>query len=108
MAQTISFEFEGKEYILEYTRRSVETMERQGFVAADIASKPMTTIPALFAGAFIAHHRSTRRDVIDRIFGKLGNKDKLIETLAGMYNETLETLMNDDEDEGNVSWETSK
>lgn len=32
-------------------------MEKRGFVASDITDKPMTTPPALFAGAFLAHHR---------------------------------------------------
>ena len=109
MAQTINLEFRGKTYILQYTRRSVEAMERQGFVAADMATRPMTTIPSLFAGAFIANHRNVRRDIVDEIFSKIADKDKLIETLAGMYNETLETLMDDPEDsEGNVSWVASR
>jgi hypothetical protein len=50
MAKQITFEFEGKNYTLEFTRKSIETMERQGFVIGDIVDKPMLTLPALFAG----------------------------------------------------------
>lgn len=108
MAKQITFEFEGKDYTLEFTRKSIEQMERQGFVASDIETKPVTTLPALFAGAFLAHHRFVKRDVIDRIFEKLTNKQELIQKLAEMYNEPLLTLVDEPEDDkGNVNWGAS-
>ena len=48
MSKQLSFTYGDKEYTLEFTRKSVETMERQGFVAEDIRTKPMLTLPALF------------------------------------------------------------
>lgn len=108
MAKQIKFEFEGKEYTLEFTRKSIETMERQGFIASEITEKPVSTLPALFAGAFLAHHKYVKRDVIDRIFDKLTNKQELIGKLAEMYNEPIEALMDEpEEDEGNVNWGAS-
>lgn len=109
MAKQISFEYDGKQYTLEFTRKSIEIMERQGFNINDIADKPMTTLPALFAGAFIAHHRFVKRDIIDEIYSKLTNKQELLQKLAEMYNEPLEALMEDpDDNEGNaVNWEAS-
>lgn len=108
MAKQIKFEFEGKEYTLEFTRKSIEMMEKQGFIASEITEKPVSTLPALFAGAFLAHHRFVKRDVIDRIFDKLTNKQELIGKLAEMYNEPIEALMDEpEEDEGNVKWGAS-
>jgi hypothetical protein len=108
MAKQITFEFEGKEYVLEFTRKSIETMEKQGFIASEITEKPVSTLPALFAGAFLAHHRFVKRDVIDRIFDKLTNKQELIGKLAEMYNEPIEALIDEpEEDEGNVKWGAS-
>lgn len=109
MAKQISFEYDGKQYTLEFTRKSIEIMERQGFNINDITDKPMTTLPALFAGAFIAHHRFVKRDIIDEIYSKLTNKQELLQKLAEMYNEPLEALMEDpDDNEGNaVNWEAS-
>lgn len=108
MAKTINFTYEGIEYTLEFTRKSVETMERQGFVAREIATRPMSTLPTLFAGAFLAHHRSVKKEVVNSIFAKLTNKDELVEKLAEMYNEPLETLMGEPEDsEGNLTWGAS-
>jgi hypothetical protein len=68
MAKQIRFEYDGKEYTLEFTRKSIETMERQGFVASDMVDKPMTTLPALFAGAFLAHHRYIKKELVDEIY----------------------------------------
>lgn len=108
MNKQLTFTFEGKEFILEFTRRSVEMMERNGFVASEVRDKPMSTLPALFAGAFLAHHRFVKQDVIDRIYEKMTNKQELIGKLAEMYNEPINALVNDpEEDEGNVNWTAS-
>lgn len=99
----------GVTYTLEYTRKTVEMMEKSGFVAADMDRKPMTMLPALFAGAFLAHHRFVKRDVIDGIFARMNHKDELMNALAEMYNEPLMTLLDEPEqgdDEGNLSWKT--
>lgn len=108
MAKTITFTFEGTEYTLEFTRKSIETMERQGFVVSDIGDKPMSTLPTLFAGAFLAHHRFVKKEVIDSIFEKLTNKQEFIQKLAEMYSEPLEALMDEPkESEGNLTWGAS-
>ena len=105
MSKQLTFNYEGKDYCLEFTRRSIETMERNGFVASDFKDKPMSTLPTLFAGAFLAHHRFTKQDVIDRIFAKMTNKQELIGKLAEMYNEPINALVDEpEEDEGNVDW----
>lgn len=108
MSKQLSFTYDGKDYCLEYTRKSVETMERKGFKASDIEDKPMTTLPALFAGAFLAHHQYVKSDVVDKIFAKMPNKGELIGKLAEMYNEPIMTLIDDPaESEGNVDWTAS-
>ena len=109
MAKTINFTTsEGQEITLEFTRKTIEQMERQGFSLADIETKPMTTLPTLFAGAFLAHHRYIKREVIDKMFSKMGNKDELLVKLAEMYNEPLEILMGEpEESEGNLTWGAS-
>ena len=108
MSKQLKFTYQDKEYCLEYTRKSVATMEKGGFVASDIQDKPMTTLPALFAGAFLANHRYVKQDVIDAIFSKMTNKSELIGKLAEMYNEPIMTLIDEpDETEGNVDWTAS-
>ena len=68
----------------------------------------MLTLPALFEGAFLAHHRSEKKDVISAIYKKMPNKDELISNLAEMYNEPILTLVAEpEESEGNVNWTAS-
>ena len=108
MNKQLKFTYDDKDYVLEYTRKSVATMERQGFNTDDLASKPMTTLPALFDGAFLSRHKFVKKDVKDEIFAKLTNKSELLDKLIEMYNEPFTVLFEEpEEDEGNVSWEAS-
>lgn len=108
MSKQIQFSYKGKEYTLEYTRRSVERMEREGFLASEMRDKPMTTLPALFAGAFYANHPFMKKDLIEEIFARLPEKNELIGKLAEMYNEPISALVDDpEENEGNVDWTAS-
>ena len=108
MAKQLKFTFEDKEYVLEFTRRTVTEMEKKGFVASEVESKPMTTLPVLFEGAFLAHHRFVKKDVIDNIYDHMTNKEELIGKLAEMYSEPIMALVEEpEENEGNVSWTAS-
>ena len=108
MSKQLRFTYGDKEYCLEFTRKSVELMEKNGFVAGDITAKPMTVLPALFAGAFLANHRFVKNEVINEIFSKMTNKSELIGKLSEMYNEPIMALVDEPEDsEGNVDWTAS-
>ena len=110
MAKTLTIKdpVSGESYTLEYTRKTVEIMEKQGFIAEDVDRKPMTMLPALFAGAIIARHRFVKREVIDRIYARLPRKDELLPKLVEMYNEPILSLMEeptpDEGNEGNMDW----
>lgn len=108
MAKQIVFTYEGTEYTLEFTKRTVQQMESEGFVAQDVDKRPMSVLPALFAGAFKAHHRWVKPDVIEKIYASMPKKDALITALVEMYNEPIMGLMDEpDSAEGNVDWVTS-
>lgn len=108
MANQLNFTYKDKEYTLEFTRRTVSEMEKKGFVAAEVETKPMSTLPALFEGAFLAHHRFEKKEVIDEIFSHMTHKDELIGKLAEMYNEPIMALVEEpEESKGNVSWVAS-
>ncbi len=108
MSKQLKFTYKDKEYTLEYTRRSVERMERNGFNATEMRDKPMTTLPALFAGAFIANHPWVKQELINEIYSKMTNRQELIGKLSEMYNEPIEALLDDpEENEGNLNWTAS-
>lgn len=102
MAKKINFTFEGKEYYLEFDRMSVKRLESMGFNFDLLDDKPVTMIPLFFRGAFLKNHPKEKPNVIDKIFDEISDKDKLIEALAEMYVETLQSLM--DEPEKGVKW----
>lgn len=108
MAKQIKFEFDGREYTLEYTRETVKQMEREGFKSSDVIDKPMLSLPRLFAGAFKAHHKwGVKPDTIEKIFNSFTNKDALFEKLAEMYNNPMEEML-DEPDEGNaIAWDAN-
>ena len=103
----ISFSYDGKDYCLEYTRQTVKKMEDRGFVAARILEAPMTVLPELFAGSFMANHKYTDRKIIDAIYDKMTDKKQLVETLTQMYNEPIEALMADGDEGNGIQWTTT-
>jgi hypothetical protein len=108
MAKQLRFTYNNKDYVLEFTRRSVEQMEKKGFVASDIETKPMTVLPTLWAGAFLANHRFVKPEIIEEMFSKMKNKVELIGKLAEMYNEPIMALIDEpEESEGNLDWTAS-
>ena len=108
MNKSIHIIFEDKDYTLEFTRSSIQHMERNGFVADEIMTKPVTTLPVMFRGAFLSKHRYMKQEVIDRIFDKITNKQELIGKLAELYNDPILAMMEEpEESEGNAMWEAN-
>ena len=109
MSKQITFSYDGKEYKLEFTRRTIRQMEENGFNIQLIGEKPMTMLPDFFAGAFRANHKNVKRELIDEIYTNMPNKDKLIEKLVEMYNEPLSALMEEPEENSakKVDWVAS-
>ena len=105
MAKQITLTYNGETYTLEYTRRTVSDMERAGFDWRDIKSKPMSTYPMLFYGAFLAHHRKIKESLTKEIYDKTPQREELTGKLAEMYADTLNTLFEEpEESEKNASW----
>lgn len=103
MNKKIEFNYKGTDYILEYNRKAIEYIERQGFSISELASKPMLMLPMAFSGLFFKNHKNARKSEIDEIYDNIKNKDKLIETIADMLNEAYSTLQEDNQ-EGNIDW----
>lgn len=110
MAKTISFTYKDKDYVLEYSRKSIEEMERGGFDITQIDTKPATISTQMFRGAFKKNHPQVSNDRIDEILEKIGGFKKLMISLVDMYNEAVgvlneETEEENDSDSGKIKWE---
>lgn len=99
---------EGNKYVLRFTRREVERMERNGFKVD--TDKPNTMIRDLFRGAFKAEpaSRFVSDQKIDEIWKAQSKKDELLTALTKLYMKPLEDLMAEPEDasDENPTWET--
>lgn len=101
-------EFEGREYTLEYNRRTVVKTEKAGLDVNAIESKPMTMIYIMWWGAFLMHHPHMTQEQTDKIldeqFGgitgladvKNANGESLIEHLGKLYSAPFQTLVPDE------------
>lgn len=98
--------YNGKKYELGFTRNTVVALERNGFNIEDISSKPMTMLPMFWEGAFAAYNKGIKRSLMDEIYQNIRDKQGLIAALTELYAETLNTLMDEpEEDKGNATWE---
>ena len=88
---------EGREYTLEYSRKSVVKAENAGLDVNQLESKSMTMIPLLFWGAFQMHHPNMKQETTDKILfeGLHGLNDQELEYLANLYAEPFKALISD-------------
>ena len=83
-------DFEGREFTLDYTRKTVVKAERAGLNVQAMDSQPMTMIYLMFWGAFQAHHPHMTQEQTDKI---LDEQFGGIEGLSAVKNEQGESLM---------------
>ena len=83
-------DFEGREFTLDYTRKTVVKAERAGLNVQAMDSQPMTMIYLMFWGAFQAHHPHMTQEQTDRI---LDEQFGGIEGLSAVENDKGEILM---------------
>lgn len=104
---SIRFEYGGKAYTLEYTRKTATALQMAGFDDSKLESQELVMIPLLFKYAFLAHHESISGAEIDDIYAHLTKKKELIMKIAEMYYSTVKTLTDEPEDSGKVEWTAS-
>ena len=73
----------GREYTLEFSRKTVSKTEQAGLDINQLESKGMTMIPILFWGAFLMHHPGMTREQSDKI---------LFDGLGGLHEEEMKKL----------------
>ena len=89
----------GREYTLEFNRRTVAKTEQAGLDVNRLESASMTMIPLLFWGAFLWHHPNITREQTDKILfdglGGLGEKEMAY--LGKLYAEPFQTLISNED-----------
>lgn len=109
----IELTYEGKQYVLEFNRRTVvkleKTLRAEGINLVDMSEKEnvdplelVSIVDTLFTYAFKMHHPNVSQDVIDTIFEKLGNKEQLSGALFDIMSAPINALS--DNKEGEITW----
>lgn len=88
---------EGNTYTLEFNKRTVKAMERNGFKMD--TDYPYTMVDDLFRGAFQMHHKGMMRERIEEIWAAQTKKEDLLTALIQIYNAPMEEMMSDAEGE---------
>lgn len=91
----------GREYTLEFSRKTVAKTEQAGLDVNRLESASMTMIPILFWGAFLMHHPYMTKEQTDKILfnGLCGLSDEEMEHLGKLYAAPFKTLISN-EDKG--------
>ena len=104
MSKKIEFTYDDELYTLEFNRDSVKKMEDHGFNIAQAENKVVSTIDALFKGAFEMHHSGTSKKKLEEIYDLFSDKTGLFEALVEMYSDTLKTLTEDNNSKNAIKW----
>jgi hypothetical protein len=107
MNTKINLTYNNVNYTLEYNRMSIKAIESEGFELESFSKKPMSMIELAFKGAFLKNHRNINPNLVEEIYSKSKNKEKLIEVITTMITECYNSLVENpkEDEEGNATWE---
>ena len=93
----------GREYTLEFNRKTVVKTEQAGLDINKMDGLPMTMIPILFWGAFLMHQPYMTREQTDKIlFDALGGLSaEELTKLGTLYAVPFQTLISSDGESAN-------
>lgn len=103
----ITFEYEKKQYTLEYTLKTAAMAERDGLSIEKLGDNPAVQIPILFHWSFYRHHKGITKEMTAKIYKEIKDKKGLIRALMDMYADAVNALIDDtddDEEMGNANW----
>ena len=107
MSKQITFEYEKKEYVLEYTLRTAGQANEDGFILDQLGDKPALMIPKLVYWAFVRHNKGITRKQTETIYEWIRDKSGFVTALAEMYADAVNALVDDEEEAGNANWTLS-
>ena len=97
MAEPLRFKTsDGKEYVLEFNRKTVQMAEKGGLSIDDLDKKIMSAVPELFYYSFKMHQFWIKREETDRIlFDEFkGLTEDELKQLVELYTAPYDTLLN--------------
>lgn len=107
MAKTMTVTWEGKKYLLEFTRDTVRQIEQTGFNVDKAMDTPLSSTEILFTGAFLAHEADALKAKIPEKILDHGIDTKMLGALKEMYDQPIRDMFSGEGDDKNpLEWET--
>ena len=104
--KSITINYEGKQFKVEFTREAVKSFENMGYSLGDLSQKVYTVrTPLLFCGLKTNHPTITLKKAED-IYNSLNHRDTFMEKLVEMIVDTYTDLTGENA-EGNAAWEAN-
>lgn len=108
MSKSIEFDYKGEHYTLMYTKATVKRMEAAGFNLNEAEGIPVTAAEALWAGSFLARHeRDIRKNktLPEETWNLMPEKRELFHKLTELYNDPIDSMFADPDDESKkIEW----
>lgn len=107
--EPVRLTYEGQEYTLEYSLKSVKRMEANGFVSPSSGSmKPASYVTELFYGAFFKNHWDVTPAMAEKIWNAMTHRTELVTRLTRLYSQTINDLLGvnatEEEEPENPTW----
>lgn len=100
----LKFTYEGNDYELGFTKRTVQVLDKQGFTVDKLMEYPATYIPMLFEASFIAKHKFVNKDLVEKIYESLPDKKGVVAALAELYAEPVNNLFVEPAEGNAIAW----
>lgn len=107
MDKKITFSHKGKEYTLQFTRKTRAMLEQSGLVVTDVFEKMVSVLPEFFHAAFLANDRFIDRKLTDEIFDNLTSKKAMFFKLVELWNAPLDEMLEEPEEGNGIEWEAN-
>lgn len=105
MADKIEFVYNGSTYIMEFDRKSiVRAEENLGLGIKEMQEMGISTFPKLFHAALLKHHPRIKESTVDMLYGKMSEKNDLLQTLGQMYADVVQSLFEEPAEGEAISW----
>lgn len=103
--KSVTLEYNGSIYTLEFNRRTAAMVERQyGFSMNELTSGKISFLPDLFRCALVMHHPKMKQETADMLFDLMDDKQGLMICLVELYANAINSLMESPEEGKGISW----
>lgn len=107
LTKQITFEHNGVKYTAEYSRRTVDVLQKQFGVDVTALVKGdvnVLDLPAMFQCSLLMHHPNMKQETAMRLFDMMGDRSGLLQVLVEMVLGTVTTLYEEPDKGKAISW----